>query len=103
MGMGPGRENAIERSSDQAERLAKERLDQRLDAALQRGWSIRWDPTRLEYTASRDLVVERTLPKLLDQVDAADQVDEPDALGYMGADAPRAIAARIVGMAADQQ
>ena len=42
MGMGPGTRKRSSAAAIEAERLAKERLDQRLGAALQRGWSVRW-------------------------------------------------------------
>ncbi len=42
----------------------------RVDAAIQAGWVIRWDPDRLEYRASRELLTARTLDGLLDVIEA---------------------------------
>lgn len=55
----------------EAARLAAERRDARIDAALLAGWSIRRDPVRLEYTASREMVTARTIDELLDAIEGA--------------------------------
>jgi hypothetical protein len=50
---------------------AQAELEQaRVDAAIQAGWVIRWDPDRLEYRASRELLTARTLEDLLDMIGA---------------------------------
>lgn len=56
-----------------ADRLAAEWQSARTEAALQRGWSIRHDPVRGEFTAAREMVTARTLDGLLDQVEEADE------------------------------
>jgi hypothetical protein len=55
----------------QAARVAAERRDARLDAALLAGWSIQRDPVRLEYTAAREMVTARTMDELLDAIEEA--------------------------------
>lgn len=57
----------------EAARLAAERRDARIDAALLAGWSIRRDPVRLDYTAAREMVTARTMDDLLDAIDAAQE------------------------------
>ena len=44
--------------------------DARVDAALQAGWTIRFDPVRGEYLAARELVTSRKLDELLDEIEA---------------------------------
>ena len=51
-------------------RAAGELRQARLDAAVRAGWVIRFDPDRLEYRASRELLTERTLDLLLDAIEA---------------------------------
>ena len=49
---------------------AQSELEQaRVDAALQAGWIIRWDPDRLEYRASRELLTARTLDGVLAMIE----------------------------------
>lgn len=50
---------------------AADRRQARVDAALQAGWAIRWDPLRGEFSAARELVTARELDELLDAVEAA--------------------------------
>lgn len=57
---------------EEAVRLAEERRQARVDAALQAGWVIRYYPERLEYGAARELLTARTLDELLDAVKGAD-------------------------------
>jgi hypothetical protein len=45
---------------------------ERMEMAFRAGWSIRYDPLRLEFTAARELRKSRTLAELLDAVEAAD-------------------------------
>lgn len=55
----------------EAEQLAQENRDARVDAALRAGWVIRRDPVRLEWIAAREMVQTRTLDELLDAIEAA--------------------------------
>jgi hypothetical protein len=52
------------------ERRAREAEQARADKAMQAGWVIRFDPDRLEYRASRELLTARSLGALLDEIDA---------------------------------
>lgn len=52
------------------ERRALEDEQARADRAMQAGWVIRYDPDRLEYRASRELVTARSLGLLLDEIEA---------------------------------
>ena len=65
--MGPGANSAVPEA-----RKAEEERQARVDAALQAGWVIRWDPDRLEYRASRELLTARALDGLLDAIKEAD-------------------------------
>lgn len=57
-------------------RLAAERRSARIDAALQAGWALRFDPVRLEHSAARELVTARTMDELLDAIEGP-QEDSP--------------------------
>lgn len=54
------------------ERRAREAEQARADRAMQAGWVIRFDPDRLEYRASRELLTARSLGLLLDEIEAHD-------------------------------
>ena len=49
-------------------REAEEQRQALVDAAIQAGWVIRYDPERDEYAASRELHTARTLDGLLGQI-----------------------------------
>jgi hypothetical protein len=51
-------------------RAAAEARQARVDAAVRAGWVIRFDPDRLEYRASRELLTARTLDLLLGAIEA---------------------------------
>lgn len=72
--MGPGPNGAV--SPAEAERLAAEEREARTEAALQAGWDIRYDPVRLEYRASRELLTARTLDGLLDAIKEGPEAHE---------------------------
>lgn len=42
----------------------------RAAAAMRAGWAFRFDPVRLEFTAARELLVDRTLDGLLGKIEA---------------------------------
>lgn len=54
----------------QERQAQEERRQARVDAALQAGWVIRYDPDRLEYRGSRELLTARLLDGLLDAIEA---------------------------------
>ena len=54
---------------EEAARLAEERRQAEVDAALQAGWVIRHDPERGEFTAARELLTARTLDDLLGKIE----------------------------------
>lgn len=56
----------------EAQQLAADRQDARVEAAIRAGWVIRHDPERLEYRASRELLTARTLDDLLSRIEGAD-------------------------------
>lgn len=58
-------------SADQAlaEAMTQEQRD-RAAAAMRAGWALRFDPVRLEFTAARELLVDRTLDGLLSKIEA---------------------------------
>ena len=68
--MGPGPEWA--RPKPDEERL---RLQARVDAAMRRGWVIRYDVTQDEYTAAREVLTARTVAGLLDAIEGAEGAD----------------------------
>ena len=52
-----------------ARAMTQEQQD-RVEAAMKAGWAFRFDPVRLEFTAARELHVDRTLDGLLDTIEA---------------------------------
>jgi hypothetical protein len=48
---------------------------ERMEMAFRAGWSVRYDPLRLEFTAARELHTARKLGELLDVIEAADYGD----------------------------
>lgn len=51
-----------------ADRAEWEQEQARVDIAMQAGWTIRWDPDRLEYRAAKELHTARSVGELLDKI-----------------------------------
>jgi hypothetical protein len=66
---GPGGAARDGRLPSDRERRAREGQQERVDKAIQAGWEIRWDPDRLEFRASRELLTGRDLDAVLDEIE----------------------------------